>query len=172
MKKLIRSVGGASLAVLVLVGAVAAAGPRSGPAGDQVRDRDAIPAILGLTEAQVMELRQDGLSLAQIAERQSIDPQKLVDALKAQWTERIEARVTNGALTADRATELRSQVELQARNMVYKTTIGGLHGAAVGAGRGAGATDGVGSGFGGGRMAAGAGARGTGAGICDGSGRP
>jgi|GEM_PF-5331350 len=48
MKKLIRSLGGASLAVLVLVGAVAAAGPRSGPAGDQVRDRDAIPAILGL----------------------------------------------------------------------------------------------------------------------------
>ena len=172
MKKLFLSVGGASLAVLVLVGAVAAAGPRSDPTGDQVRDRDAIPAILGLTEAQVMELRQDGLSLDQIAERQNVDPQKLVDALKAQWTERIEARVANGAISADRATELKSRLELQARNMVYKTTIGGVHGAAVGAGPGAGAMDGAGSGFGGGRMAAGAGARGTGTGICDGTGRP
>ena len=71
-----------------------------------VRPRSAIgapiPAVLGLTQAQVMDLRQDGLSLAQIADAQNVDPQKLIDALVAQWTVRIDARVANGALTADR----------------------------------------------------------------------
>lgn len=166
MKKLILSLGGASLAILMLVGAVAAVGPRSGPAGDQVRDRDQVPAILGLTEAQVMEYRQDGLSLAQIAERQNVDPEKLVEALKVQFAERLEARVANGAITADQATELRSQLEAQARNMVYKTTIGGMQGAAVGAGP----MHGAGTGVAGGRMGAGPGAGGAGTGICDGTG--
>ena len=168
MKKLILSFGGASLAILMLVGAVAAVGPRSGPAGDQVRDRGEVPTILGLTEAQVMELRQDGLSLAQIAERQNVDPEKLVEALKVQFAERLEVRVANGAITADRATELRSQLEVQARNMVYKTTIGGMQGAAVGAGPAAGSMHGTG--VAGGRMGAGPGADGAGTGICDGTG--
>ncbi len=170
MKKLILSFGGASLAILMLVGAVAAVGPRSGPAGDQVRDRGEVPTILGLTEAQVMELRQDGLSLAQIAERQNVDPEKLVEALKVQFAERLEVRVANGAITADRATELRSQLEVQARNMVYKTTIGGMQGAAVGAGPAAGSMHGAGTGVAGGRMGAGPGAGGAGTGICDGTG--
>ncbi len=171
MKKLMLSIGGASLLVLVLVGAVAAVGPGSGPAGDQVRGRDAIPAILGLTQAQIAELRQQGLTLAQIADRQHVDPQKLVDALAAQWTERIEARVANGAITADRATELKAQVALQARNMVYKTTLGGMHGAVVGARPQAGAMDGTGSGAARGWRGSDTGTRGAGTGICDGSGR-
>lgn len=170
MKKLILSLSGASIAILMLVGAVAAVGPRSGPVGDQAQVRDQVPAILGLTEAQVMEYRQDGLSLAQIAERQNVDPQKLVETLKLQYTERIEARVANGAITADRATELRSQIEVQAKNMVYKTTIGGMQGAAVGAGPGVGAMGGARADASGGRMGAGPGAGGTGTGICDGTG--
>jgi len=172
MKKLILMFGVASLTLLVVVGAVAAAGPRSGPAGGaQVRDRDALPEVLGLTQAQVMALRQDGLSLAQIAERQNVDPKELVDALVARWTERIEARVANGAITADRATELKNQVEVQAQNMVDKTTLGGMQGAAVGAGSQVGATDGTGIGAGRGRQGGGMGAPGAGTGICDGSGR-
>lgn len=175
MKKLLFSLGGASLAMLVLVGATLAAGPWSGSASDQLRDRDrdrdAIPTLLGLSEAQVRDLRQDGLSLAQIAERQKVDPQKLVDALMARWTERIELRLANGALTADRAAELRSQVEVQARNMVYKTTLGGMHGAVVGAGPQAGAMQGTGNGQGDGYHGGGAGPRGAGTGTCDGSGR-
>jgi hypothetical protein len=152
MKKLIVSLGGAALVILVLAGGVVAAGPRG---ADQARVGATVPPILGLTQAQVMDLRQDGLSLAQIAERQKVDPQKLIDALKARWTERIDARVANGALTADAATKLKAQVEVQAKNQVYKTTLGGMRGVAVGAGP-----------MGSGRGAAGAG----GTGACDGTG--
>jgi hypothetical protein len=155
MKKLILSIGSATLVLLVLVGGVLAAGPRGTPAGDPARDRDAVPTILGLTEAQVMDLRHDGLSLAQIAERQKVDPQKLVEALMAQWTERIEARNDAGALTDEAAAALKAQVELRARDQVYKVTAGGMRGVAVGAGPG---SSGQGA----------AGAAGAGNGTCDG----
>lgn len=176
MKNLILSLGGAALAIIVLAATVAAAGPHGAQAREQVQSRDTISTILGLTQAQVQELRQDGLSLAQIAERQKVDPQKLIDALVEQWTVRVEARVTNGALTAEQATQLKAQLETQARNMVYKTTPGGMQGAAVGAGpngtasgRGQGA--GAGQGWRGGN-GTGQGARGAaaGTGTCDGTG--
>jgi len=136
MKKLILSSAVAGLAILTLVATVAAADPTPTPtpARDQVRAGDVIPAILGLTQQQIIDLRHDGLSLAQIAERQKVDPQKLVDALVARWTERIEARLANGALTSTQAAQLRTQVELRARDMVHKTALGGMRGAAVGAG--------------------------------------
>jgi hypothetical protein len=152
MKRVILSLGGAALVVLVLAGGVAAAGPRATTAGEQAGARDVVPSILGLTQAQVMDLRHDGLSLAQIAARQKVDPQKLVDALKTRWAERIEARVANGGITADAATKLKAQLDTQARNQVFKTALGGMRGAAVGAGP-----------MGSGRGAAGAG-------TCDGTG--
>jgi hypothetical protein len=160
MTRLLMAFGGAGLAILVLVATVAAATPTTGPARVQGAD-GTITTILGLSQAQVQELRADGLSLAQIAERQKVDPQKLVDALAAQWTERIEARVAAGAITTAQATELKSQVQLRAKDMVYKTTTGGMRGVAVGAGPGNA-----------GRMGAGMGQRGTGTGTgtCDGTG--
>ena len=155
MKKLLISFGGAALVVIALAGGVVAASPHPTSAGDQLRDRATIPTILGLTQAEVTALRHDGLSLAQIAERQKVDPQKLVDALKAQWIERIDARVAIGAINASEATALKAQVDLRAKDMVYKVTTGGMRGVAVGAG-----PTGMGRGMGG--------AAGTG--TCDGSG--
>ena len=160
MKRLAISLAIAGLAVLVVVATVSAAGPRS-QAANGVGDRGTIAAILGLTQAQVMDLRQDGLTLAQIAERQKVDPQKLIDALVAQWTVRIDARVQNGALTTDEAAQLKTQLELQAKAMVNQATPGGMRGAAVGAGPGAMGGHGYGGGMGAGR----------GNGTCDGSGR-
>ena len=180
MKKLIGSLGVASLAVLALAATVAAAGPGSGqgqvqgraPAGTQVHAQGAQPAagdvvasILGLTTAQVHDLRHSGLSLAQIAAKQGVDPQKLVDALVAQWSTRIDYRVSTGALTAAQATALKSQLAVRAKDMVYTTTLGGMRGAAVGAGPGQG--QGGGRGAGQGRAA---GAAGAGSGACDGTG--
>lgn len=163
MKKVILSIGGAGLAILVLVGSVAAASPTpaGGQARDQLRERDTIATVLGLSQSEIAALRADGLSLAQIAERQKVDPQKLVDALAAQWTERIEVRLSRGAISNETATQLKSQVELRARDQVYKTTTGGMRGLAVGAGP-QGAGRGVGAGAGGGA--------GAGTGMCDGTG--
>jgi len=155
MKKFILSLGGAALVVLVLAGGVLAAGPRATPSGGQGPAQDTIPTVLGLSQAQVMDLRHDGLSLAQIAERQSVDPLKLVAALQTRWVERIDARVAAGAITSSTATTLKDQVELRAKDMVYKVTTGGMQGVAVGAGP-----------TGSGRGMAGS----TGSGTCDGSG--
>ena len=112
-----------------------------------------------------MGLRQQGLSLAQIAEQQKVDPQRLVDALAAQWSARIDARLAAGALTADQAKTLKANVAVQAKAMVYQATLGGMRGAAVGAGpngamRGMGGAGwaGMGAGAGRGGMMRGAGA--------------
>jgi hypothetical protein len=161
MKRILTSMFGAALVVLALVSTVAAAGPSASP-GAQAQDRDTIPAILGLTQQEIMALRHDGKSLAQIAESKGIDPATLVTALQAQWAERIDVRVANGALRADEAAALKSQLELRARDLVYRTTLGGMQGVAVGAGRGQG--NGAANGGGNGMM------QGAGSGTCDGTG--
>ena len=155
-----RAFGIAAAALLLVTAAVLAAGPHGNPAQDQPRDRDVVADVLGLTADEIRELRHDGLSLAGIAERQGVDPDVLVEALREHWAERIAIRVARGALTPEAGAELMDQLETQARHMVFRTTLGGQEGAAVGAGPGSGqggstsrgaAADGAGSGFGRGR---------------------
>jgi hypothetical protein len=129
-----------------------------------------LPAILKLTHEEVMALRQQGLTLAQIAERQGVDPQVLIDALAAQWTVRIDERAALGLLTADQVTALKAEVAVRAKAMVNQAPLGGMRGLAVGAGPGTGA----GQGQGGANRAQGAGggihAPGTGATVGQGAG--
>ena len=152
MKSIALSFAGAGLVLLLTVGAAAAATPAPTPAATATAaTAGTIAAILGLTDAQVITLRQGGLSLAQIAEQQKVDPQRLVDALAAQWSVRIDARLAAGAITADQATTLKGNVAVQAKAMIYQVTLGGMRGAAVGAGpngamRGTGAGAGAGAG--------------------------
>jgi len=173
MRRILIAGGAAALLTIALVATVAAAGPhgRAGMAAERAgAQSDVVTDILGLSRDAIDDLRHDGLSLAQIAERQKVAPQKLVDALVAQWTARIEARVQAGALTPDQATTLRTQLTTRAKDMVYRTTLGGMQGAAVGAGpnaaqgapRGMGAGKGAGAGQGAGRGAG----RGAGSGEC------
>ncbi len=165
MKRLAISLTVAAFAILALVATVTAASPSPAPTQGQAPAQATIPAILGLSQAQVMDLRHDGLSLAQIASRQKVDPQKLIDALVAQWSARIDARVANGALTTAEAASLKAQLATQAKTLIDQTTPGGMRGAAVGAGRGAMGGAGMGGAMGmGGRGSA------AGAGLCDGTG--
>jgi lambda repressor-like predicted transcriptional regulator len=165
MKSQILGAAGAGLASLVFAATVVAAGPTPSPSATTTQARDTVPSVLDLTQAQVQALRHDGLSLAQIAERQKVDPQRLVDALAAQWTSRIEVRVANGALTTDEATTLKADVQTRAKSMVNQVTLGGMQGAAVGAGPRNGAAGGSGVGNGPGPRGTG-----TGTGTCDGTG--
>lgn len=160
MKRIIGSMFGAGLVILALAATVSAADPV------RTRAQDTIPDLLGMTHEEVMALRQEGQSLAQIAESKDVDPQVLIDALVARWEVRITARVANGGLDATEAETLRAQVETQARDMVYKTTLGGMHGATVGAGPGTGAANGAGNAM----MGRGAGPMGHGTGTCTGNG--
>ena len=142
MKKLAIPIAGAGLVLLLAAGVVAAASPAptapatTAPAATPATANAAgsIAAILGLTDAEVMELRHQGLSLAQIADRQNVDPQRLVDFLVAQWSARVDARLAAGAITADQAKTLKANLAAQANAMVNQTTLGGMRGAAVGAG--------------------------------------
>jgi len=163
MLKQILGTAGAGLASLVFAATVVAADPTPAPSAT-TQTRDTVPAVLNLSQAKIQELRHDGLSLAQIAQQQKVDPQRLIDALAARWTSRIEVRVANGALTAAEAAKLKAEVQTQAKSMVNKVTLGGMQGAAVGAGPRNGA---AGSGIGNGPGARGAG---TGTGTCDGTG--
>ena len=183
MKKLLAPIAGAGLFLVLAAGAVSAAPPAptapavtapaatSAPAVAPSAASGTVAAILGLTDSQVMAYRQQGLSLAQIAARQNVDPQKLVDALVAQWSVRIDARLAVGAVTADQAKILKANLAAQAKAMVNQTTLGGMRGGAVGAGRngtmrgmaGAGTGNGAMAGAGRGGMMRGAGA---GTGTC------
>ena len=175
MKKLLLPLVGGATALLLAAAVVAAAEPTPAPAatptptttpytwhmGPPVAANGAADDILGLTQTEIMTLRQSGLSLAQIAEQQKVDPQKLIDALVAQWGARIDARVAVGAITADQATTLKANLAVQAKAMVYQVALGGMRGAAVGAGP-SGAGRGMG-GMRGGMMGRGFG---TGTGTC------
>lgn len=173
MRRLLIATGAAALLAIAVVATVAAAGPMGRAGGAQSAERagaqsDVIADVLGMTQAAIDDLRHDGLSLAEIAERQKVDPQKLVDALTAQWTTRINARVQTGALTADRAAALRTQLATRAKDMVYRTTLGGMQGAAVGAGPAS--APGARSGTGDPGTGMGGRGRGAGNGACDGTG--
>lgn len=169
MKRLTISLTIAAFTILAVVATVSAASPAPTQAPDQVRARDTITTILGLSQAEVMDLRQDGLTLVQIAERQKVDPQKLIDALVAQWSARIDIRVSNSALSAAEATTLKTQLAVQAKAMVNQATLGGMRGAAVGAGRDAMGAAGMGRGSGMGHGAGMGNPGGTGSGTCDGT---
>lgn len=173
MKRLTIALAVGALAVLAVATAVAAAGPRTQAREQaQTQTQTTLTEILGLSNDQIAELRHDGMTLAQIAERQGVDEQELIDALGAQWTVRINARVANGALTEDQGTALRTQVELKAKAMVNQATYGGMRGAAVGAGPSANgnASNGNGSGYRAGNGSGNAERGGNGNGSCDGTG--
>jgi hypothetical protein len=146
--------GLAALGALALAATVVAAGPRSGQAAG-----GAAADALGLTQEQLIELRQEGLSVAQIAQQQGVTVESVVDALVARWTLRVQERVQNGGLSEEEASALAEQLRERAQAMVLETEATGMQGAAVGAG--AGVAGGVGPG-----------PRGTGDGTgeCDGSG--
>jgi hypothetical protein len=170
-KRTTLAIGAAALAALMLAGTAAAADPTPSPTPAPIRDRDrggTVADVLDLTPAQVRELRLEGLSLAQIAERQKVAVERLVEALTSRWTERIEVRVQRGALTDEQAATLVDDLTTRAETMVNNTAPGGMRGAAVGAGPANGAGPG-----GGGQMRRGAGGNGpgTGTGVCDGTGQ-
>jgi hypothetical protein len=174
MKKILTALAVAGIAVLAMAATVAAAGPGGAAVRERAQEqaRATTPAILGLSAAEVEELRADGLSLAQIAEREGVDPQDLVDALMVRWEARIQARLELGALTPDEATQLRTQLETRARDLVFKVTTGGMQGAAVGAGPNGPANGAANGAAGDGDQARqrGASAGQNGDGTCDGSG--
>ncbi len=134
MRKWLAAIGGSVFGSLLFVAAVGAAQPTVVPSPTASAGRGTVAQVLSLTQEQIRELRQDGLSLAQIAERQKVSIQSVINVLTAAWQARIDTRVQAGALTTQQATELKAQLQTRATQMVNSTAPGGMRGAAVGAG--------------------------------------
>ncbi len=168
MRRMMAAIGGTVLGSLLFAASVAAASPTAAPTSSpSATSGGTVASVLGLSDAQIRELRHENLSLAQIAARQKVAVQKVVDALVTQWTSRIQARVANGALTDAQAAQLRTQLQSRAQTAVSSTAPSGMQGAAVGAGpQGASANrDRTRA-----RDGSGAGTGGPGPGDCDGTG--
>jgi len=70
--------------------------------------------LLGVSADELAEARQSGQSLADVAAAQGVDVQVVIDALVADKTARIEARIAEGNLSdaaAERAAEKLANVE-------------------------------------------------------------
>jgi uncharacterized protein YidB (DUF937 family) len=74
-------------------------GPRAG--------LDAAAEALGMEVDELRTALRDGKTIAEVAEERGVDVQAVVDAMVADATERIDQRVADGDLDADRAAELK-----------------------------------------------------------------
>ena len=64
---------------------------------------ETVSELLDLTPDEICELRQEGMSLAEIAEGQDVSLDELVDAILAERIEVVEAMVNDGTITDEQA---------------------------------------------------------------------
>jgi ribosomal protein S20 len=72
---------------------------------------EAAAEALGLSEEDLREQLRDGKTLAQVAEDRDVDKQKVIDAMVAEATARIDQKVQDGDLTAEEANERKANLE-------------------------------------------------------------
>ena len=113
-------VGGALLFTPQLSGAqeattstTVADAPHAGRFGPGVRGGDLSVAAtaIGISESDLRTALQRGKTIADVAKDKGVDPQKVIDALVAAGTTRIDQAVTNGKLTAAQAAELKAKLK-------------------------------------------------------------
>ena len=89
-------------------------GPRggSGPASTPP------PSALGVSAADLRSALRDGKTIADVAGEKGVDVQAVVDAMVAEATDRIDQRVADGDLDADRAAELKQDLPQRITDVV------------------------------------------------------
>jgi len=122
MNKWILRLGVLGVVMAMALGIAAAAsaqGPGSGPdwfrePGDRIGQRllDAVAEATGLPVEDILTRLRDGESLADIAEANGIDPQTIVDEVKAELSAEIEAAVKDGRLREFVATRLSARLDV------------------------------------------------------------
>ncbi|MBN2238603.1 MAG: hypothetical protein JW712_02425 [Dehalococcoidales bacterium] len=85
---------------------------------------EAVYGLLGLTEDEVHELREEGYSLAEIAEANGVSVDELVEAIMAVKTDDLEARVAEGTLTQERAEQMMQVMEQRTLQNVTRNQVG------------------------------------------------
>jgi hypothetical protein len=73
---------------------------------------DAVSGLLGITSDELKTELRSGKSLAEIATEKGVDTQKVIDAIVAEMTEKVNEKVAEGKITQDQAdTMLANAVE-------------------------------------------------------------
>ena len=81
------------------------------PKGDHRPKLDAAATALNLSVDDLRSKLQGGKTLAQVAQDQNVDAQKVIDAMVADATAHIDQEVQDGKLTADQATQRKSNLQ-------------------------------------------------------------
>lgn len=81
---------------------------------------DTAAEALGMSEADLRQALRDGSSIADVAAERNVDVKKVIDALVAEATARIDDEVADGDLAADRAAELKEDLEERITNLVNR----------------------------------------------------
>jgi hypothetical protein len=68
---------------------------------------DAAAEAIGISESDLHTQLRDGKTIADVAQAEGVDVQKVIDAMVADATARIDRAVTDGKLDADRAASLK-----------------------------------------------------------------
>ena len=76
---------------------------------------------LGMTAEDLMAEIQAGKSIAEVAEKQGVDVQKIVDAYMEQLEERLAQAVENGRITQEQADSMLEKAEERALEMLNNT---------------------------------------------------
>jgi len=85
---------------------------------------DEVTGLLGLTPEQICEQRQDGKSLAQIAESQGVSEEALVDAILTCRQDSLQQMVESGRLTQEQANLRLEVMEQNIVKAINRTAIG------------------------------------------------
>jgi uncharacterized protein YidB (DUF937 family) len=92
--------------------------PRGGGPRGHGPKLDAAAQALGVSTDELREQLRDGKTLAQVAEDRGVDKQKVIDAMVADATARIDQKVQDGDLTTDQANERKAELEARITTLV------------------------------------------------------
>jgi hypothetical protein len=99
-------------------------GLRGGQGWNGVSCIEAVTDLLGLSQEEICELRQDGQSLVEIAAGKGITEDALVEAILKERQEEIESKVDSGILTQEQADLRLANMEENITEAVNRTTTG------------------------------------------------
>jgi hypothetical protein len=128
--------------------------------GDGITCSETVSELLDLTPDEICELRQEGMSLAEIAEEQDVSLDELVDAILAERIEAVEAMVDDGTINEEQAELMIERMTERIELTVTRTATGpaewrmgggyGMYGEGTGPGltKQWGGHDGTGTGYG------------------------
>jgi ribosomal protein S20 len=117
---------GQSLAATTVAGAQTANDQRPGGHGPNL---DAAAQALNLSAGDLRSKLEDGnTTIAQVAQAQGVDVQKVIDAMVADATAHIDQDVKDGKLTADQANQRKSNLQDRITKLVNEGKPKGDHG--------------------------------------------